>query len=493
MFIPETILLRSWIAILLTALYASIIIAAVIVVLRENRNPIRALSWVIALVFLPGVGLVFYLFFGRSLRGMHLISRHNKRKILHEHRPRRINLNCLDLNGDHRGLIKLSHNLCGSPFTVNNNIEIFTEGKEKFLALCEDLRNARKSILLQYYIFLDDATGREVADILIEKAREGVMVKVIYDHVGSFSARNKFFRRMEEAGVETHPFFRVNFPHFANRINWRNHRKIVVIDGKTGYIGGMNIADRYVDGSRRFPVWRDTHLRVTGPAVAALRYSFAVDWSFMGQPLDLDSESAGHAPGPEVSTPPAPQASGLPAAMQLVTSGPTDRWSNVELILLKAIGGARKRVWIQTPYFLPPESMLRALHTAALARVDVRVMLPRMSDSAILTYASRSYISECMRAGIKVYFYTAGMLHAKVVIVDDDFSSVGSANIDFRSFEHNFESNMMIYGPEVNAALRAIFSADMRHCERLRLPRWRHRPIHQKGAESIMRLLSPVL
>ncbi|MCI9043774.1 MAG: cardiolipin synthase, partial [Muribaculaceae bacterium] len=231
-----------------------------------------------------------------------------------------------------------------------------------------------------------------------------------------------------------------------------------------------------------------------GPGVAALRYSFAVDWSFMGQPLDLDSESAGH---PQCVPAGSDQAGSrhntLPASVQLVTSGPTDRWSNVELILLKAIGAARKRVWIQTPYFLPPESMLRALQTAALARVDVRVMMPQRSDSAILTYASRSYISECLRAGMKFYLFSAGMLHSKVVIVDDDFSSVGSANIDFRSFEHNFESNLMIYGTEVNSELRRLFSDDMSRSLRLRLQVWARRPLHHKAAESIMRLLSPVL
>lgn len=491
-----TFLASPWFYWTVAAIYAATVIGLAGIIVSENRNPLKSLAWVTVLLTFPVGGLILYIFFGRSIKNTRMISRRKKRALKRLEEQGSLRPDGAEpevVSRENSQLAMMAVNLCDSRFMPDSRVEIFTSGREKFDRLIADIKGARKCVSLQYYIFEDDRLGNIMADLLIAKAREGVTVRVIYDDIGSIGVKRKFFRRMADAGVQVHPFFRVAFPPFATRINWRNHRKIVAIDGKIGYIGGMNIADRYVDGSRRFPVWRDTHLRVTGPAVAALRYSFAVDWSFMGQPLDLDSESAGHAPGPEVSTPPAPQASGLPAAMQLVTSGPTDRWSNVELILLKAIGGARKRVWIQTPYFLPPESMLRALHTAALARVDVRVMLPRMSDSAILTYASRSYISECMRAGIKVYFYTAGMLHAKVVIVDDDFSSVGSANIDFRSFEHNFESNMMIYGPEVNAALRAIFSADMRHCERLRLPRWRHRPIHQKGAESIMRLLSPVL
>ncbi|MDE6770426.1 MAG: PLDc N-terminal domain-containing protein, partial [Muribaculaceae bacterium] len=242
---PQTIHLSTWLAILIVSLYAIMIIASVVVVLRENRNPIRAMAWVIALIFLPGVGLVFYLFFGRSLKGLHMISRHNKRKLMHDQTPRKSDINSQQLLPEHRSIVKLAHNLCRSPFSSNNEIEIFTDGKSKFDALKRDLENAKSSILLQYYIFLDDTLGNEIADILIRKAQEGVTVKVMYDHVGSFSANNRFFKRMNKGGVDTHPFFKVTFPQLANRINWRNHRKIAVIDCEIGYIGGMNIADRY--------------------------------------------------------------------------------------------------------------------------------------------------------------------------------------------------------------------------------------------------------
>lgn len=227
-----------WIVLIVNAAYIITIISCIVVVLKENRNPIRSLAWVIALIFLPVVGLVFYLFFGRSLKGQHMISRHNKRKIISRMAPRHVNLSNIDLPVADKNLIKLSRALSYSFYTVNNHIDIFTTGNEKFNALKQDLRNAKKSIYLQYYIFSDDTTGQEIADILIRKARDGVDVKVIYDHVGSFSARSRFFKRMSEAGVETHPFFRVTFPQLANRINWRNHRKIVVIDGETGYLGG---------------------------------------------------------------------------------------------------------------------------------------------------------------------------------------------------------------------------------------------------------------
>ena len=244
----------------------------------------------------------------------------------------------------------------------------------------------------------------------------------------------------------------------------------------------MNIADRYRDGGRKFASWRDTHLRVSGAVVAALQYSFATDWAFIGK--GLLTEGAGSS---------SPRVHGIRCDAHLTTSGPTDQWCNIEFLFLKAIGTAQKRIYIQTPYFLPTESLLRALQTAALSRVDVRVMIPRHSDSTMLTSASNSYISECLAAGIKIYFYDAGMLHSKMVLVDDDFCSVGSTNFDFRSFEHNFESNLFIYTPEFNEKMRHIFHADMEKCRQIRQPGWRRRPLHRKIIESIVRLLSPIL
>lgn len=481
MYIQETIHLSSWLAILVTALYVTMVVTAVIVVLRENRNPIRALSWVIALVFLPGVGLIFYLFFGRSLRGMHMISRHNKRKIMHDNSPDRIDLNDLNITEEQKNIIKLSYNLSRSPFTVNNEIDIYTDGASKFESLKQDLLNAKKSILLQYYIFLDDIIGNEIADILISKAKQGVMVKVIYDHIGSFSARNRFFDKMKQHGVETHPFFRVNFPHFANRINWRNHRKIVVIDGNIGYIGGMNIADRYVNGLPNGEEWRDTHFRVRGDIVESLIYSFAIDWNFLKKDPYV----------PEVKTERS-EICNL-TGVQLVTGGPTERWNNLTLCFLRAISSARRKILIQTPYFLPTDGLLNALEAAALAKIDVRIMMPRNTDSRLLHYASFSYITQCLKAGIKVYLYEPGMLHAKAMIIDDNFVTAGSTNFDFRSFENNFECNLLIYDTEINRKMRAIFFNDLKRCKKLTFEQWKKRPLPQRFLESLLRLVSPIL
>lgn len=470
-----------WISVILFALYLTAVATCIGVVLSENRNPIRALSWTIALLALPIVGLVVYLFFGRSLKGMTMISRRNKRKLMHDSRPPQSDVPTDILPESQRYVARLAHNLCRAPLTMRNDIKIYTDGEEKFHDLRADLRAARKSIKLQYYIFADDDLGREISAILCQKAADGLNVAVIYDHVGSFSASGKFFRQMRESGVKVHPFFRVTFPQLANRINWRNHRKMVIIDDAIGYIGGMNIANRYADGLPDGRKWRDTHFRVKGEIVRHLFYSFCIDWNF----LKSDTSVA------TTFTP-----SELPdktTGMQLVTSGPTDRWETLSLCFLNAIAGARSRIYIQTPYFLPTDALQHALEAAALAKIDVRIMIPRRSDSRLLKYASYSYITRCLSAGIKVYLYEPGMLHAKAMIIDTDFVTAGSTNFDFRSFENNFEANLLIYDPDVNAQMREIFFADLQECTKLTLSQWKARPLPQRAAESLLRLISPIL
>lgn len=471
----------AWVYWLFTAAYAVTILSVVTVILSENRNPVKSLAWVTVLLLLPAVGLVIYIFFGRSFKNKRMISRRNKRRLKKSESFRGINSGLGILSPDSRQQIRLAQSVSGAIYCPGNSIEIFTCGREKFDRLAEDLRNAREYIHLQYYIFEDDRIGHEIRDILIERARAGVRVRVIYDHVGSIRVKKRFFKAMKDAGIMVYPFFRVAFPPFGSRINWRNHRKLVVIDGTTGYIGGMNIADRYIDGGC-FPKWRDTHLRVTGPAVNSIQYSFAVDWTFMGQPLIEE----------RVDTQ-APHIGDDAAGVQMITSGPMSHWNNIAYVFLKVINNAKKRVYIQTPYFLPTESLLKALQSAALSRVDVRIMIPRYSDSAILRYASFSYVQECLRAGIKFYLYDAGMLHCKTLIVDNEFSSAGSTNFDFRSFEHNFEGNLLIYSTDVNRRMRDIFMDDLRSCTRINAADWSRRSFVEKALESVVRLMSPIL
>ena len=281
--------------------------------------------------------------------------------------------------------------------------------------------------------------------------------------------------------MKVHPFFRVTFPQLANRINWRNHRKIVVIDKKVGYIGGMNIADRYLGRQEDGSAWRDTHLRIEGEILESLLYAFSIDWNFVESDATLKID------------PPALQNEKNETGMQLLTSGPTDQWDNLELTYLRAIAGATKCVYIQTPYFLPTDSLIRALVGASLANVDVRIMLPLKSDSKMLQYASLSYVTQCLKAGIKVYLYNPGMLHSKMMIVDDSFVTTGSVNFDFRSFENNFESTLLIYDKDLNRKMKDIFFEDLEKCRKLTISDWRKRPLLQRQMESILRLLSPIL
>ncbi len=469
----------NWVYYGLMAIYALTVIVILCVIVSENRNPVKSLAWVTVLMLMPGVGLVLYLFFGRSIKNTRMISRRNRRRLQRSEHIRHIDPEHTGLTDNSILQIKLARSLTDAIYHQDNDIEIFTDGRSKFEAFKRDLSEATEYINLQYYIFADDTIGTQIADILIEKAQAGVKVRVIYDHVGSFHTSRRFFKRMLKAGVQAYPFFKVSFPPFGTRINWRNHRKLCIIDGRIGYIGGMNIADRYVYGNQ-LGMWRDTHLRVTGSAVASLQYSFAVDWHFMGQSLIEDT----------VAAPPVTSGN---MGVQLITSGPTSQWSNVAMMFHRAIANAREHIYIQTPYFLPTEGLLKALQNAALSRIDVRIMLPRVSDSTLLRYASNSYINECLQAGIKIYFYDNGMLHAKTIIVDDELVSVGSTNFDFRSFEYNFESNLFVYSKEFNAKMTDIFFVDVSKSTRILTADWRKRPASKKIAESVLRLLSPIL
>lgn len=467
---------------ILMVVYVITVITVIVVVLSENRNPVKSMAWVLVLVLLPIVGLVVYLIFGRSLKGMSLISRSHLREL------RRMNdfPDAVEheegLSDDTRQIISLVNKLAGSHLFVGNDIEVFTTGKDKFEALKRDIREAREYIHVQYFIIEHDKTGSELIQLLMEKAREGVHVRILYDYVGSFYVRSRVLKQLRAAGIEVHPFLELTFMQFALRVNWRNHRKIVVIDGRVGYMGGMNIADRYVIGDKKWLPWRDTHLRMTGEAVAAMQYSFAIDWDFTTRHL-LTSPTMHYDTQPDHPD----------YMVQMMASGPTNRWNNISFVFFKAITLAKRCVYIQTPYFLPSDSLLKALQSVALAGVDVRLMIPRQSDSAMLRLATGSYIKECLLSGIKIYLYEPTIMHAKVLIVDDEFVTTGSTNFDFRSFEHNFEFNTLVYDREFNQKMKATFEADMQQCTRLNLAQWKKRPLVQKALESIVRLISPIL
>jgi cardiolipin synthase len=307
-----------------------------------------------------------------------------------------------------------------------------------------------------------------------------VEVRLLYDDVGSWHVRNSFFEEMRRQGLEAEAFLKVRFPQFTAKVNYRNHRKQVIIDGRIGYIGGMNIALRYMKGVS-WGVWRDTHMRVEGKAVYGLQTAFLLDWYVVTQRLITDAVYF-----PEV------QSHGQ-SLMQIVTGDPVGEWRDIMQGILLALCNAKKYFYIETPYLLPTDPIIVALRTAALAGVDVRVMIPERGDARIIHLGTLSYLEDLMRAGVKVYMYRRGFLHSKLMVSDDGFSTVGSTNVDFRSFEHNFEINAFMYDTRTARTLKQLFLRDQKDCRLLNEKEWAKRSMHQKVQESVVRLLAPLL
>ena len=339
------------------------------------------------------------------------------------------------------------------------------------------------------YIFEDDALGYLIADMLIDKAREGVEVRVIYDNVGCWSVKNEFFERMREEGIEVVTFLPVRFPSFTSKVNYRNHRKLIVIDGVTGFMGGMNIALRYVKGTNGQP-WRDTMVRMTGTGVYALQRAFLIDWYFADRTLLNDRK---YYPNRiEAKKHGETMASG--SLLQIVTSSPVVPYPEIMQGFVWVIHAAKRYVYIETPYFLPTESVLFALKTAAASGIDVRILAPIENDAWFAEWAGRSYLREAVEAGIKVNLYSAGFLHSKLMVCDDNISTCGSTNLDFRSFENNFEANAFFYGKDVALRMKQIFLNDEAQSVPLTSLPHRIRPKFMvRLAESFIRLLAPLM
>ena len=465
----------------LLILYLITVLSLVLVVLLENRNPLKTIPWVIVLLFLPGVGLIFYVVFGQDNRRQRFISRKTYKRIMKPLQSDIVKQDKCVVPLAYQPLVNLLNRNQQNPLLYGSAIKCYTTGTDKFDALLNEINRAKHHIHLQYYIFADDEIGRVVKEALIAKAKEGIEVRVLYDDVGSWDVKKRFFQEMRNAGIEVHAFLRVAFPIFSSKVNYRNHRKVVVIDGKTGFLGGMNIADRYLKGTS-WGVWRDSHFKVSGKGVHGLQSAFLIDWYVASKKL---VKGKLYYPEEEIFD---------NNIMQIVTSGPVGHWRAYLQAVTFAITNAKKYIYIQTPYFLPTDGLNHALQTVAMGGVDVRLMLPKRSDTRMANMASRSFLDDMIKAGVKVYFYESGFLHAKLLVIDDMLTSIGSANIDFRSFEHNFEINAFVYQESFAKEMKEVFLDDMRqHCRQLVPARWLKRPIPQRLAESFMRLFSPLL
>ena len=424
-------------------LYIILIVGSVGVVISENRSPLKTIAWVLVLTCLPVVGLVAYAVFGQKWYKRHLIGKRSYKRTTWATFPK-----------EYAALANLLSRTGGGAPRPGNRVVPYFDGASFITAMLREIAAARHHVHLDYYIFLDDAVGTLVADVLMDKARQGVEVRLIVDDLGCWKVKEKSFARLREAGVEVVKFMPVHLS-IQSRINYRNHRKITVIDGDRGFIGGMNVADRYVCGVP-WGVWRDTQVMVSGYAAHQLQMVFMRDWYFATR-------------------------TSLMSPVYFPTCG-----------LVFALSRAKDYFFFETPYFMPTEPVLCAMQTAAQAGIDVRIIVPHRSDSTLTQLATRSYLKDLLGAGVKVYMYEAGFIHSKMMVSDDLLSVVGSSNMDFRSFEQNFEANAFIYDSDVAAVLKKQFQIDQSHSRRITNQVWKHRSKHVKVKESIVRIFSPL-
>lgn len=462
--------------------YTVIAIVAMITVLLEHRQPAKTIAWVLVLSFLPLVGIVLYFFFGRRTRK----DRHIWEKSLNQLTKRSMiefaEQKQLELPEEHKELIQLFVNQNFALPFKNNETDVYVSGYEFFPALLAEISKATHHIHIVSYIIDDDPLGRLLRDALIDKARKGVEVRLLFDDVGSWKTPNRFFEQMREEGIEVHPFMPVRFPAFTGKVNYRNHRKIIVIDGKVGFIGGMNLAQRYVKGHKGI-MWRDTHVKISGAAVYGLQRAFLVDWFHADRTLITDRKYY-----PDTTITPNNN------LIQIVTSSPTNVWEELEQGYIKILLSAKRYVYMETPYFLPTEPIFFAMRTAALSGVDVRLMVSLKTDSKLVQMASRSYLTQTIQAGVKVICYEEGFNHTKLLVADDNVATIGSANIDFRSFENNFEANAFFYDKSMAQRIKDIFLTDETKCVPLeKIKEINHKSFIYRLWESIVRLLSPLL
>jgi cardiolipin synthase A/B len=482
---------ESWntIFLILNIIYLTTAIIVAISVILDNRDPTKTISWVVVLFVLPILGLILYFAVGKNYRKEKIFLRKENKDF---ERIRTLSDNqIIDLqdrkfidNGKIRSKLPIINLLLRNSkalLTKYNRVEILNNGKQTFDSIISELNKAKKHIHLEFYIIEDDRVGNEIREVLISKAKMGVRVRMIYDDVGTWKLGRKFILSLREAGVELYPFMPVHIPFLANRINYRNHRKIIVIDGKVGFVGGINIADRYKYGNREIPFWRDTHLRIEGEAVSSLQVVFLVDWQFVSGRL---VSGVSYFPKPRVEN---------KQLVQITASGPDSDWSSIMQAYFSAISTAKEYIYIAVPYFIPNESILTALKTVSLSGVDVKIIIPGLADSILAYNGTRSYVEELLEAGIRVYYYQKGFIHSKLIMVDDVFSSVGTANMDIRSFDNNFEVNALIYDESFCKELKGYFMEDLEHSEEVSLELHRQRSLRKKITESFSRVFSPLL
>ncbi|MGM7721358.1 cardiolipin synthase [Metabacillus sp. Hm71] len=464
---------------------------AVVMIFRERRDASSSWAWLLVLFFIPLLGFVLYLLFGQNLSRYHMFQWEDRKKLgierLLSSQLEQIRNDTFEFRNeterDYKQLIYMHLMNNDAVLTKDNLVDVFTDGNKKFAKLLEDIEQAKDHIHLQYYIFKKDQLGKQLLEALTKKAQQGVKIRILYDDLGSRGLRRSFFAKLRAAGGEVEVFFPSKLRWINLRLNYRNHRKLVIIDGQIGYVGGFNVGDEYLGLDPKFGYWRDTHLRIQGPAVYAVQTRFILDWNQAAHKRKIPYLPE-HFPEPVRKG---------DSSMQIVTSGPDSEWEQIKHGYIKMISTAKRTICIQTPYFIPDASLLDALKIACLSGVEVKLMIPNKPDHPFVYWATLSYVGEMLSSGARVFIYDHGFIHAKTIVVDHEISSVGTANIDMRSFRLNFEVNAFLYDPEIAKKLHDVFHDDIALSRELTLEDYDQRSKLIRFKESISRLLSPIL
>ncbi|RYD98839.1 MAG: cardiolipin synthase [Sphingobacteriales bacterium] len=475
-------------------LYTLLAVGVSLMILMNARSGSKALAYLALIALVPILGIIFYLSFGINHRKNKIYTR----KILQDTRFANLIQNVLEqrfkeVSLEHKAdleyfypLAKMIQEDARNIFADDNQVDLLINGEQKFPRLLEDLRNAKEHIHIQYYIYENDVIGNEIADILIEKHKAGVEVKFIYDDFGASNIRKTLVRRLNAAGVPNYPFYKIKLIALANRLNYRNHRKIVVIDNKIGYVGGINVADKYINKKNSKSYWRDTHLRIEGLSVLSLQLVFLGDWQFCA---DENIENiTKYFPRNNL---PVSESDGK--VVQVISSGPDSNYPSILFALNRAILLSKKTVWLTTPYFIPEETLTDALIMASLSGINIKLLVPMNSDSAFVNTCATSHYEEMLQAGVEIYRYTKGFIHAKTMVCDDKIAFVGTANLDQRSFDLNFEVNAVVYNKELAQQLSNAFLEDLKYAEKLEYEEWMQRPRWRRLAERVLYLFSPLM
>lgn len=453
----------------------------------EKRDISAAWAWLFVMLLLPGIGFIIYLFFGWKLNQRQIFDLKAQKRLgisdMAEYQKRNPkNKPTLDTNLEN-DLVQMFLNTDNAILTTKNDLKIFTDGHEKFNSLFEDLKKAKHHINIEYFTIYDDQLGKKLRKILVQKAREGVQVRVLYDLFGSKGSKQKFFKELIQAGGEVTPFMKSKLGYYSFRINFRNHRKIVVIDGSVGYIGGFNIGDQYLGRNKRFGNWRDTHLRLEGSVVLQLQSRFFMDWNASAKRQKVQF-SLDYFPQSNVQN-------NIP--MQIVSSGPENDVQKIKQGYIKMIMGAKHSIWIETPYFIPDDALMEALLIAIRSGIEVRIVIPQMPDHPFVYRATEYYVQQLLKAGARIYSYQNGFMHAKTIVVDNMITSVGSANWDIRSFKLNFEANAFMYDPKAAEQIIATIKNDLKDARELDEEYFKQQSSWKKFRQLASRLISPIL